>query len=263
MACENISDLIALCKGPNRKEKLKSVTKDTMADILESLDVNDPTASVRDASLNEMKEMMAALAHEIRQSNELYKHSLSEMNKEVDDLKTKLKHTNDKLTDAINKIDYLENQSRRNNLRFDGIPEDRNESWETTEIKVRETLKSKLNLTQREAETIPIERAHRTGPRPTNGSLGRTIIAKFASFKDRAHIIKKVKERKPVGLYVNEDFSKKVADRRKSLLPEMIRHREAGKIAYLSFDKLVVRDRTPTYATAAAAANPSAEATID
>ena len=30
-------------------------------------------------------------------------------------------------------IDYIENQSRRNNVRIDGVPEEANETWEKTE----------------------------------------------------------------------------------------------------------------------------------
>ena len=32
---------------------------------------------------------------------------------------------------------YLENQSRRNNLRFEGLLEDDNETWDETEAKVK------------------------------------------------------------------------------------------------------------------------------
>ena len=42
---------------------------------------------------------------------------------------------------------------------------------------------------------------------------------------------------------MNEDFSQRIMARRKELLPKMMKAREEGKIAYLSFDKLVVRDR--------------------
>ena len=45
------------------------------------------------------------------------------------------------------------------------------------------------------------------------------------------------------GVYVNEDFSSCVMSKRKELLPEMRAAREWGKIVYLSYDKLVVKDK--------------------
>ena len=54
------------------------------------------------------------------------------------------------------KIEYLENQSRRSNIRIDGIREEEAETWDNTETKVKEILKEKLNLD----EEPDIERAH-------------------------------------------------------------------------------------------------------
>ena len=60
------------------------------------------------------------------------------------------------------KMGYLENQSRRNNIRIDGITEEGNETWLETETRAKQVLKEKLNL-----ECEPeIERAHRVGPKP-------------------------------------------------------------------------------------------------
>ena len=68
----------------------------------------------------------------------------------------------------------------------------------------------------------------------------RTIVVKFAQYKDRELVLAAAKKKRPRGIYVNEDFSQRIMAR---LLPKMMKAREEGKIAYLSFDKLVVRDR--------------------
>ena len=57
------------------------------------------------------------------------------------------------------KMEYLENQSRRNNIRIDGIPEEPDETWEDTESKAKVALEFKLNLPFK----VEIERAHRSG----------------------------------------------------------------------------------------------------
>ena len=69
------------------------------------------------------------------------------------------------------------------------------------------------------------------------------IVVKFAQYKDRELVLAAAKKKRPRGIYVNEDFSQRIMARRKELLPKMMKAREEGKIAYPSFDKLVIRDR--------------------
>ena len=137
--------------------------------------------------------------------------------------------------------DYLENQSRRNNLRIDGVKEKPGESWEETEAALRLVVKRDLKLPAGQVDNLQIERAHRTGA--ATAQRDRTIVVKFNSFKDRDAIIRAARTVKPRGVFVNEDYSQRVVSRRKELLPKMREARENGKIAYLSFDKLVVKDK--------------------
>ena len=67
-----------------------------------------------------------------------------------------------RLEDLENKHEYLENMSRRNNLKILGLPEDKNreKSWEDTEQIVKETINKELEIS---SEEIQIERAHRVG----------------------------------------------------------------------------------------------------
>ena len=65
----------------------------------------------------------------------------------------------------------------------------------------------------------------------------------FSSFKERDAIIRAARTVKPRGVYVSEDYSQRVITRRKELLPQVKEARERGKVAYMSFDKLVVKDK--------------------
>ena len=151
-----------------------------------------------------------------------------------------------KLTDDMKRVDdaadYMENQSRRNNLRVDGVKEKPGETWQETEAALRQVVQRELKLPADQVSALQIERAHRTGA-PTTTQRERTIVVKFGSFKDRDTIIRAARTVKPKGYFFNEDFSQRVITRRKELLPDMREARERGKIAYLSFDKLVVKDR--------------------
>ena len=68
-----------------------------------------------------------------------------------------------RLEDLENKHEYLENMSRRNNIKILGLPEDkdREKSWEDTEQIVKETINKEPEMS---SEKIQIERAHRLSP---------------------------------------------------------------------------------------------------
>ena len=93
-----------------------------------------------------------------------------------------------------------------------------------------------LELPEAQVHAINIERAHRTGG---TGTRARTIVVKFKSYKDRELVLQAAQKNRPRGIYVNEAYSQRVRARRK----ELMKTREEGKIAYLTFDKLVVRER--------------------
>ena len=59
----------------------------------------------------------------------------------LQELDSAIEEIQDDLNHQEEQMEYLENQSRRNNVRIDGIPEEDNETWETTEAKVKQVLK--------------------------------------------------------------------------------------------------------------------------
>ena len=147
---------------------------------------------------------------------------------------------NDELLD---KMAELEDRNRRNNLRFSGIEEEPNETWEQSEEKVKQLLKDKLEI-----EGVKIERAHRSGiERYENDERNtkRTIIVKFLNYKEKQKIIdafhkKKLWEKK---IYVNEDFSKRTVEKRRELFRKAKDLREKGTKVKVVYTKLVYSDR--------------------
>ena len=160
---------------------------------------------------------------------------ITDMEEELDDIQQCLdKHDE--------KIEYLENQSRRNNIRIDGIPE------ETEEI-VKKVLTEKLHL---EFEPT-IERAHRIGgklrpsesgnPSESPRSRPRTIVCRLNYWKEKEAILKSARQRKPTGLFINEDLATETIEKRQEKMERFKEAKRAGKLAYFVLDKLVIRDR--------------------
>ena len=79
------------------------------------------------------------------------------------------------------------------NLRIDGINEEKGETWEMYETKIKNIFQEKLEI----HNDIIIERAHRTKGKTTrNNTSGkkspRTIVIKFANYKDKSMIFRNV-----------------------------------------------------------------------
>ncbi|CAM4611528.1 unnamed protein product [Leuciscus chuanchicus] len=149
-----------------------------------------------------------------------------EMNK-LKKLETEILKSKEELDKMATKLDFIENQSRRNNLIVDGISEERGESWDVSEKKIKDMLFSKMGLND---NNIEIEQAHRIGQHQ-EGGRPRQIIVKLLRFKDKQTILSSAKKLKGTRIYINEDFSEAVMKKRKELLPKLqVDRGSVGKI---------------------------------
>ena len=114
--------------------------------------------------------------------------------------------------------DYLENMSRRNNIKVFGIEEAANESWDDCETKVKKAISEKLGI----KDEILIERTHRVGrrggdcrrPARARGRVARThaddddkpcsIVAKFLNWKQKVCYHQRSFKKTPKGWMLSE-----------------------------------------------------------
>lgn len=129
-----------------------------------------------------------------------------EMETKVKLLETDITKSREELDMMLSKLDYIENQSRRNNLLVDGIAEERGENWDESERKVRDMLGSNMGLNGKDIE---IERAHRVG-QYQEGGRPRQIIVKLLRFKDKQAILSYARKLRGTNIYINKDFSEAV-----------------------------------------------------
>ena len=176
------------------------------------------------------------------------KASLEFSQTEIEDLKPlrpKLKEAEENLIRVHNSVEYLENQSRRNNIRVSGIPECPGETWNDSENKVKEAIKSSLGL------EIEIERAHRVDKRKKVGGKQwkeekekpRTIVCKLKDWKQRESVIREARKVKPKGFYNAEDLARSTLRKREEQIEAMKKARDAGKRAYFILDRLIITDK--------------------
>lgn len=163
---------------------------------------------------------------------------ISDMEVTIESLSTANSDLIKQLNAMSRKEDYLENQSRRNNLVFRGLREKEggNESWRDCEELILDVTRNVLGVA---IQASDIERAHRVA----GGKYPRAIVVKFLSFKKREEVFRNKKQLKGKTITINEDFSQRVLEDRRVLIPEMMSARADGWDAVVTFDKLKVNGR--------------------
>ncbi|XP_077560609.1 uncharacterized protein LOC144175401 [Haemaphysalis longicornis] len=136
-----------------------------------------------------------------------------------------------------NKLDDLENRSRRSNLIIYGLPEAEDESSDTLEHAVNQKIvKGILDL-----DPVGIERIHRLG-RPSSGKV-RPVIFKLLDSRDKVSILKKGIKLKGTNYSIGEDFSKRLRELRRKLWQSSKENRDNGDKTSLIFDKLYINKK--------------------
>lgn len=144
------------------------------------------------------------------------------------------------------RLNEMEDQSRRNNLLFYGIPDDASETWSQAEEKIKNALSSCFDKGSAgptaNALSLDIERAHRLGKFFANQC--RPVIVKFSSFKTKDQVMQLRARLKLNRISVSEDFCRATRLARKNLI-------EFGKTQNstfkLSYNKLFVNDKCYIY----------------
>lgn len=185
----------------------------------------------------ELQEVKAELVS-VKQMSESKFRLVDDISNKVADLEVLVEENRFDSKPVFERLDSLEDHSRRNNLRFSGIEELPNENWEQSAELVRKLAKEKLEI----PDNLEVERAHRIGTRAANKP--RTIIVKFLRFQDRQKILRASSKLKGSNIFVNEDLCEESLKKRKEQLPQLKEARREGKIAYFSHTTLIVRERT-------------------
>ena len=109
--------------------------------------------------------------------------------KEIYEFEIDPDYVNDSSTDIRNKLTELEDRSRRNNKRIDGIAEEPGETWEECEKKVQRLLSEELDINNVVIERAHRVRAHSHEKKNSKKLRSRTIVCKLVSFVGKARML--------------------------------------------------------------------------
>ena len=158
----------------------------------------------------------------------------------IDELKKGVKSLTKQAEYEKERAIKLESHSRRNNLNFFNIPEQRDESFENSETILRKFMAAELKISKEDVDDISFERVHRIGKSSLTDSKPRPLIAKFTYHKDKEFVISQAKNLRDTNFTVARDFPKEIVDKRKLLLPTLEDARKKGHTATLVYDKLYI-----------------------
>ena len=223
-----------------QEETIRKIVSSCNSDTIVRLDRLSEEIQDNNERLEKLNKETVDLKISLETSQEIFEKKFQKVNDNLSKQKQKHKEDinelwkdNDQLCERLRD---LEDRSRRDNLRIDGIAEVENETWEQTEEILQNLFKEKLQL-----ENISVERAHRVGNKEKNNK--RTIVLKLASFKDKLKIISEARKLKGTNISINEDYSKETLEIRKEKWKEVKELRKNGTYAILVYDKVVTKGK--------------------
>jgi len=164
--------------------------------------------------------------------------SLSQLGSSTQDTSSKMKGMETALEDLQDKLWELD-KSWENNLVFYGITimKDEEDMPQLIESRVREILRINLGIA-RDVPILRVKRAH-TG---SNIRGSKPVTVYFQKYVDKEEILRKTQFLAGSNIYIAEDFSKKVKDRRTELQKFMRKMKKKNPLAKFTmrYDKLMV-----------------------
>ena len=241
---ENVQATTMPPSNPSNADIMKYLQKidHTLSNVNKRLE----TLDIVEKKVNEFDKELKNLWIHIKDNNDKLDTKIQKVETAVDDHAFAIGNAADKIEslESANaalkdEMVYIQSQSMRNNLVFSGIEEDKNETPELTERKLRDFLVDKLHMAQEAVKQLHFDRVHRFGSR-SNTMIYRRIVAKFTFYKQREVVRKLRKNLEHTDYYISEQFPKEISDRRRTLVPKLLKARSEGKEAWISYDKLYV-----------------------
>lgn len=140
-----------------------------------------------------------------------------------------------KVSNLEKEVEYLKREKKSNNITIFGLEES---EMSTSELfqSVKENLKEDLNMTIEENE---VNKIYRLGKNKVENKP-RPVLCSFINGWKKDEIMKNRKSLKKI--YISEDYSKEVLEKRKALQPQLLEERKKGNTAFLKYDKLIVKE---------------------
>lgn len=165
-------------------------------------------------------------------TTEITKNVMEALDEKLKMLKEENNNLKGKVTNLEQKLTFFEKEKRRNNLILFGIQEKGKTELELVDFVKEIIVDSGTHLDSQEISYI-----RRIG---TQSDKDRPVLISLTTTWKK-HLILRNKRYLPANVYVKEDFPKEVIEIRKQLQQKVEAERENGNIAFIKYDKLIVK----------------------
>ena len=177
------------------------------------------------------------------------KEDVAKLSSKIDQQEVKFNNVSRQLAESKRKNNFLnekllqmDSYLRRENLKFAGVKENKNESAADTIAKVQSLFVNNLKIPN--GAELDYQRCHRIGSKVGNES--RDIIIRFTRFQDRQLVWNNRKLFQGTNFYMKEDFPPEIDRRRAQLFPVLKAARNQNKKAMMIADKLIINGQKYT-----------------
>lgn len=181
--------------------------------------------------MEEIKEMFAQIQEKLSSLEEKMDNNM-EVIRDLKEENEKLKQT---IKQQDERIESIEREIRKKNVIIKGVEDKEDEKPEEREEKVKGIFERMGMGRMRDEEMTEIRRigAFSTGKK-------RPLLVKFKTWDKKMEMYSHTKNLKGSEVWIDEDYTKAVQERRKYLIPIMKEARQKGQRAILKHDKLIV-----------------------
>lgn len=160
---------------------------------------------------------------------------MEKMDEKLKSIITENKVLKEKILSLEKEVDYLKRDKKQNNVIIFGLGEEEESTSGLIQV-VKEIFNKDLHINIGDFE---INKIYRIGKKSSDGKP-RPILLSFVNFWKKNEVMKVRKNLKDI--YITEDYSKEVLEKRKMLQTKLKEERMKGNFAYIKYDKLVVKE---------------------
>lgn len=139
-----------------------------------------------------------------------------------------------KISELELKLKLVDKDKRKNNLVFFGIGEEK----ATTETELVDYIKDIIIEMGVHFEVFEISNIYRIGKKEHDKN--RPVVVSLTTTWKK-HVILRNRPNLPEGVNIKEDFPKEIIEKRKQLQPQVEEEKKKGNIAFIKYDKLVIK----------------------
>ncbi|XP_063534756.1 uncharacterized protein LOC134744776 [Cydia strobilella] len=189
-----------------------------------------------DQILQTLKDIQLDLSKQKQDMKEMENNITESINNNIDSkfkhIEEKTKNLELKIDQQQKTIDILDKQLRRKNVIFFGV-EEKEKGYENLLSIILEILNKNMNISCKQWE---IENVIRMGK---NTGKIRPVAVTITTMSRRIEILKNKKSLENTRIYLKEDFSPAILQKRKELQETLKKERESGKRVALHYDKII------------------------